>query len=173
MRSSQSIPDLRASSSQHVRLVPVAAPLLSREGRSKAYPGKLDARLVCESATGQVLTARAAGKAQVRYGHELVYFEGALEPETCSLAAGFPVVSVFVNDCVDARVLGALVRAAGCHPKYGLQSPYTTVGKPVVNASSLSLPPTAAPSAPAGGSPPPRVRRSRRRRRVVQFATVR
>jgi D-lactate dehydrogenase len=37
--------------------------------------------------------------------HELVYFETLLAPDTASLAAGFPAVSVFVNDSVDAHVL--------------------------------------------------------------------
>lgn len=41
----------------------------------------------------------------VHYGHELVYFTAQLGPETISLAAGFPAVSVFVNDIVDANVL--------------------------------------------------------------------
>jgi D-lactate dehydrogenase len=43
--------------------------------------------------------------------HELVYFETLLGPDTVSLAAGFPAVSVFVNDPVDAAVLKEL--AAG------------------------------------------------------------
>ncbi|WP_262300339.1 2-hydroxyacid dehydrogenase [Microvirga sesbaniae] len=41
----------------------------------------------------------------VRYGHELVYFETMLGPETVALAKGFPAVSVFVNDIVDANAL--------------------------------------------------------------------
>ena len=45
------------------------------------------------------------------HGHELVYLDALLEPATASLAAGFPVVSVFVNDTVDATVLERL--AAG------------------------------------------------------------
>ena len=43
--------------------------------------------------------------------HELVYFDTLLEAKTVSLAAGFPAVSVFTNDIVDADVLGRL--AAG------------------------------------------------------------
>jgi D-lactate dehydrogenase len=43
--------------------------------------------------------------------HELVYFDALLEPETASLAAGFPTVSVFTNDTVDGDVLKRL--AAG------------------------------------------------------------
>src|SRR5260370_40062088 len=40
--------------------------------------------------------------------HELVYFDALLEPETVSLAAGFPAVSVFTNDTVDGDVLKRL-----------------------------------------------------------------
>ena len=43
--------------------------------------------------------------------HELVYFDALLGPGTTALAAGFPAVSVFVNDVVDAQVLKDL--AAG------------------------------------------------------------
>ncbi|WP_336490371.1 2-hydroxyacid dehydrogenase [Methylobacterium nigriterrae] len=39
------------------------------------------------------------------HGHELVYFDALLEPETASLAAGFPAASVFVNDSVNRDVL--------------------------------------------------------------------
>jgi D-lactate dehydrogenase len=45
------------------------------------------------------------------YRHELVYFDTLLGPATASLAAGFPAVSVFVNDLVDGGVLEQL--AAG------------------------------------------------------------
>jgi D-lactate dehydrogenase len=45
------------------------------------------------------------------HGHDVVYFETVLGPGTASLAAGFPAVSVFVNDSVDADVLNRL--AAG------------------------------------------------------------
>ncbi len=44
-------------------------------------------------------------------GHELHYLEASLRPETAPLAAGFPCVSAFVNDRLDAEVLEAL--AAG------------------------------------------------------------
>src|SRR5260370_40510715 len=40
--------------------------------------------------------------------HELVYFDALLEPETVSLAAGFPAGSVFTNDTVDGGVLKRL-----------------------------------------------------------------
>src|SRR5262245_37033867 len=45
------------------------------------------------------------------YGHELVYFDVQLGCRTATLAAGFPAVSVFVNDRVDGEVLKHL--AAG------------------------------------------------------------
>jgi D-lactate dehydrogenase len=40
-----------------------------------------------------------------------VYFDTLLEPETASLAAGFPAVSVFTNDTVDGDVLKLLSAA--------------------------------------------------------------
>lgn len=40
--------------------------------------------------------------------HELVYFEPRLTGETCRLADGFPAVCAFVNDVLDADVLGQL-----------------------------------------------------------------
>src|SRR5262245_36602635 len=40
--------------------------------------------------------------------HELVFLEPRLSEETAPLAAGFPAVCVFVNDCLDANVLGTL-----------------------------------------------------------------
>jgi D-lactate dehydrogenase len=43
--------------------------------------------------------------------HEFVYFDTPLGPETASLAAGFPAVSVLVNDVVNRDVLKQL--AAG------------------------------------------------------------
>jgi D-lactate dehydrogenase len=46
-----------------------------------------------------------------RHELELVYFDALLGPDTASLAAGFPAVSVFVNDAVDAVALKRL--AAG------------------------------------------------------------
>jgi D-lactate dehydrogenase len=45
------------------------------------------------------------------YRHELAYFDTFLGPGTVSLAAGFPVVSVVVNDVVDRDILKRL--AAG------------------------------------------------------------
>ena len=40
--------------------------------------------------------------------HELVFFEPHLTVETSVLAAGFPAVCAFVNDCLDAKTLGAI-----------------------------------------------------------------
>jgi D-lactate dehydrogenase len=46
--------------------------------------------------------------ANVAYGHDLVYFDSLLEPETALLAAGFAAVCVFVNDRADARTIDIL-----------------------------------------------------------------
>src|SRR5215472_5162440 len=54
----------------------------------------------------QLLDALNAG-----HRHELVYFDTLLGSGTVSLAAGFPAISVFVNDLVDGDVLKHL--AAG------------------------------------------------------------
>jgi len=45
---------------------------------------------------------------QADSGHEFVFFEPRLAPETTKLAAGFPAVCVFVNDLLDATVLKQL-----------------------------------------------------------------
>ena len=42
------------------------------------------------------------------FGHELVYFETRLSPMTTRLAEGFPAVSVFVNDNVNADTIADL-----------------------------------------------------------------
>src|SRR5918994_1032246 len=47
-------------------------------------------------------------EANLHHGHDVVSFDTLLGPETVSLAVGFPAVSVFVNDIVDADVLGHL-----------------------------------------------------------------
>jgi D-lactate dehydrogenase len=47
-------------------------------------------------------------EANARHGHDLVFFEPRLGPETAALAAGFPVVCPFVNDRLDAEVIGKL-----------------------------------------------------------------
>jgi D-lactate dehydrogenase len=44
-------------------------------------------------------------EANRRHGHDLVYLEPRLTLETAALAAGFPAVCAFVNDCLDAPVL--------------------------------------------------------------------
>lgn len=48
--------------------------------------------------------------ANAAHGHELVFFEPRLTPETSPLAAGFPAVCAFVNDQLNAPVLRALAR---------------------------------------------------------------
>ncbi|WP_445172792.1 NAD(P)-dependent oxidoreductase, partial [Microcoleus sp.] len=40
--------------------------------------------------------------------HDLVFFEPHLTLETSVLATGFPAVCAFVNDCLDAKTLGAI-----------------------------------------------------------------
>jgi D-lactate dehydrogenase len=45
-------------------------------------------------------------------GHELVFLDARLTRETAALAAGFPAVCVFVNDRVDAQVLGTMAAGA-------------------------------------------------------------
>jgi D-lactate dehydrogenase len=47
-------------------------------------------------------------EANVRYRHDLVYFDTLLGPESVALATGFPAVSAFVNDVVDRHVLERL-----------------------------------------------------------------
>jgi D-lactate dehydrogenase len=44
------------------------------------------------------------------FDHDLVYFDSRLEPETAKLAAGFPAVSVFVNDDAGPMVLQTLAK---------------------------------------------------------------
>ena len=46
--------------------------------------------------------------ANVARGHALTFFDSMLEPETASLASGFPAVCVFVNDRADAQTIGIL-----------------------------------------------------------------
>ncbi len=47
-------------------------------------------------------------RANEKAGHELVFFESRLTPQTCLLADGFPAVCAFVNDQLDAQTLLAL-----------------------------------------------------------------
>lgn len=49
--------------------------------------------------------------ANARHGHDLTFFEPRLTVETAILASGYDAVCVFVNDRLDAAVLGAI--AAG------------------------------------------------------------
>ena len=46
--------------------------------------------------------------ANVAFGHELVFFEARLTPDTAVLAAGFTAICAFVNDRIDAAALGRL-----------------------------------------------------------------
>jgi D-lactate dehydrogenase len=50
--------------------------------------------------------------ANAAYGHDLVYFDSLLEPDTALLAAGFAAVCVFVNDRADAQAIGISPAAA-------------------------------------------------------------
>ena len=45
------------------------------------------------------------------YGHELVFLEPRLIPETVTLAAGFPAVCVFINDELSEQTLKAIASA--------------------------------------------------------------
>jgi D-lactate dehydrogenase len=53
---------------------------------------------------------RSLEAANATLGHEFVFVEARLGPETALLAEGFPAVCVFVNDVVDAAVLEVLAR---------------------------------------------------------------
>ena len=57
--------------------------------------------------------------------HEFVYLDTLLGPGTASLAAGFPAVSVFVNDVVDGDVLTH--RAAGGTKNVSMRSPVSII----------------------------------------------
>jgi D-lactate dehydrogenase len=48
--------------------------------------------------------------ANAAHGHQLVFLEPRLLPETVALAAGYPAVCAFVNDRLDAGVLASLAR---------------------------------------------------------------
>jgi D-lactate dehydrogenase len=48
--------------------------------------------------------------ANAAHGHALTFFEPRLTPETCALAQGFPAICAFVNDQLDAAVLGRLAQ---------------------------------------------------------------
>ena len=49
--------------------------------------------------------------ANTRHGHDLLFLEGRLTAESAALGTGFPAICAFVNDELDAGVLGVL--AAG------------------------------------------------------------
>ncbi|HIQ20478.1 MAG TPA: 2-hydroxyacid dehydrogenase [Planctomycetes bacterium] len=51
------------------------------------------------------------GRANRRYGHELVFFAPHLDMETVVLASGFPAVCPFVHDRLDGPVLERLARS--------------------------------------------------------------
>lgn len=44
------------------------------------------------------------------FGHELIFFDVRLSPETVALARGFPGVCIFVNDACNAAVIDDLAR---------------------------------------------------------------
>jgi D-lactate dehydrogenase len=46
--------------------------------------------------------------ANASHGHDMFFYEPRLTCDTVALASGFPAVCVFVNDLLDAEVLGAL-----------------------------------------------------------------
>ncbi len=48
------------------------------------------------------------GRAAPAHGHDLTFFEPRLDAATARLAEGFPAVCAFVNDTLDAEVLGRL-----------------------------------------------------------------
>ncbi len=50
----------------------------------------------------------ALAAANVRFAHDLTFFEPRLTRQTASLAAGFPAVCSFVNDRVDAETIATL-----------------------------------------------------------------
>lgn len=53
---------------------------------------------------------RCLTEANARVGHELVFLEARLRPETSALAEGFPAICAFVNDRLDEPVLTPLAR---------------------------------------------------------------
>ena len=48
--------------------------------------------------------------ANAAHGHALTFFEPRLTLETCTLAQGFPAICTFVNDQLDAAVVGRLAQ---------------------------------------------------------------
>lgn len=54
---------------------------------------------------------KSLGEVNKSFGHELVYFEPRLTPDTALLAAGFPAVCSFVNDKLSRETLASLKSA--------------------------------------------------------------
>lgn len=50
----------------------------------------------------------ALAAANVRYAHDLTFFDPRLTRQTASMATGFPAVCSFVNDRVDAETIATL-----------------------------------------------------------------
>ncbi|NUN63962.1 2-hydroxyacid dehydrogenase [Pseudanabaena biceps] len=50
------------------------------------------------------------GQANEKHQHEIVFFESHLSNETVSLASGFPVVCIFINDYLNAEMLEILAQ---------------------------------------------------------------
>jgi D-lactate dehydrogenase len=48
--------------------------------------------------------------ANIQYAHEITFLESHLSPETVSLASGFPVVCIFINDYLNAAMMESLAR---------------------------------------------------------------
>ncbi len=78
------------------------------------------------------------GRANADHGHELVFFEPRLGPETAPLAQGFAGVCAFVNDVLSAPVLEAL--AAGGARVIALRSAgFNHVDLPAAERLGLSV----------------------------------
>jgi len=68
-----------------------------------------------------VYDREALTAANVRYGHDLAFFEPRLTSQTASMTMGVPAVCSFVNDRVDADALAPGVshaRSAGEHRRH-------------------------------------------------------
>jgi D-lactate dehydrogenase len=88
--------------------------------------------------------------------HELVYFDTLLGPGTASLAAGFPAVSVSVNDAVTADVLQHLA-ASGTQLVATRSTGFNHIdvrarGSSASSCASSSILPTPWPSVPSASS---------------------
>lgn len=76
--------------------------------------------------------------ANASHGHELVFLEARLAAETAPLAAGFPAVCAFVNDRLDAQVLGQLA-ALGVRLVLLRSAGYNHVDLPAAAAHGLTV----------------------------------